>query len=92
MERLIKIAAVCIALSAVILLSNRIGTVEGQQKRTPGQGFAAVPGLKGGQDAFGPYDPVANWPRPMGESLPDHQAWTWSQSTDIFPEIPIVSS
>jgi DNA-binding beta-propeller fold protein YncE len=88
MERLVKIAAVCIALSAVILLSNRMGVVEGQQKRTPGQGFAAVPGLKGGQDAFGPYDPVANWPRPMGESLPDHQAWTWSQSTDIFPESP----
>ena len=78
----------CIALSAVILLSNRLGTVEGQQKRTPGQGFAAVPGLKGGHDVFGPYDPVANWPKPLGESLPDHQAWTWSQSTDIFPESP----
>ena len=76
MERLMKIAAVCIALSAVILLSNRMGTVEGQQKRTPGQGFAAVPGLKGVQDAFGPYDPVANWPNPLGESLPDHQTWT----------------
>ena len=88
MERLIKIAAVCISLSAVILLSNSLSTVEGQQRRTPGQGFAAVPGLKGGQDVFGPYDPVANWPRPMGESLPDHQAWTWSQSTDIFPESP----
>ena len=89
MERLVKIAAVCIALSAVILLSNRMGTVEGQQKTTPGQGFAAVPGLKGGNDAFGPdLIRVANWPRPMGESLPDHQAWTWSQSTDIFPEKP----
>ena len=65
MERLIKIAAVCISLSAVILLSNSLSTVEGQQRRTPGQGFAAVPGLKGGHDVFGPYDPVANWPRPM---------------------------
>ena len=37
---------------------------------------------------FGPYDPVPNWPRPLGESLPDHQAWTWSQSTDVFPESP----
>ena len=44
MERLVKIAAVGIALSVVILLSNRMGVVEGQQKRTPGQGFAAVPG------------------------------------------------
>ena len=69
-------------------MNDRLGTVEGQQKRTPGQGFAAVPGLKGGHDVFGPYDPVANWPKPLGESLPDHQAWTWSQSTDIFPESP----
>ena len=30
MERLIKIAAACIALSAVILLSNSLSTVEGQ--------------------------------------------------------------
>ena len=29
MERLIKIAAVCISLSAVILLSNSLSTVEG---------------------------------------------------------------
>ena len=88
MDRLTKITAACIALFAVIVLNDRLGTVEGQQKRAPGQGFAAVPGLKGGQDVFGPYDPVANWPKPLGESLPDHQAWTWSQSTDIFPESP----
>ena len=86
--RTVRIATGCTALLAVILVSNRLGTVEGQQRRTPGQGFAAVPGLKGGQDVFGPYDPVQNWPRPLGESLPDHQAWTWSQSTDIFAESP----
>jgi hypothetical protein len=60
MDRLTKITAACIALFAVIVVNDRLGTVEGQQKRAPGQGFAAVPGLKGGQDVFGPYDPVAN--------------------------------
>jgi hypothetical protein len=56
-----KIAAVSIALLSVILVSNRVsnrlGIVQGQQKKQkklPGEGFATVPGLKGGQDVFGP--------------------------------------
>ena len=73
---------------AFIVVSNRVGVIEGQRKATPGEGFAAVPGLKGGQDVFGPYDPVPNWPRPLAESLPNHEGWTWSQSTDIYPESP----
>jgi DNA-binding beta-propeller fold protein YncE len=80
--------AIAAALFAVILVSNRLGVVEGQQKKAPGEGFAAVPGLKGGHDVFGPYDPVQKWPLPMAESLPNHQGWTWSQSTDVFAESP----
>lgn len=87
-RRTLKIAAVCMALFAVILVNNRLGIVQGQQKKTPGEGFAAIPGLKGGQDVFGPYDPVQNWPKPLSESLPNHEGWTWSQSTDVFPESP----
>ena len=78
----------CLAFAAGILVGNGIGVVEGQQKKTPGEGFAALPGVKGGNDAFGPYDPVQNWPRPLGESLPNHENWTYSQATDIFPETP----
>ena len=74
----VKLAAVCIALLAAVLVSNRIGMVQGQQKKTPGEGFAAVPGLKGGQDVFGPYDPVQGWPKPLAESLPDLKGWTYS--------------
>ena len=33
-----------------------------EREMSPGAGFAAVPGLKGGQDIFGPYEPVRNWP------------------------------
>jgi len=87
--RTLTIGVVFIALIAVFLFMNsRQGTVtvEGQQTRAPGTGFAAVPGIKGGQDVFGPYDPVQNWPRPLGESLPNHDAWTWSQATDVFAE------
>ncbi len=80
----LRVGAACVGLVAVVLVTNRLTVVEGQQK--PGTGFAAVPGLKGGQDVFGPYDPVQNWPRPLSESLPNHEAWTWSQATDVFPE------
>lgn len=54
----------------------------------PGDGFAAVPGLKGGQDIFGPYEVVENWPKPMSESLPDHEGWTYSVTMDVFAESP----
>ena len=52
----INFRAIGIALLAVtLLLNDRMGTaVEGQQTKLPGTGFAAVPGLKGGQDVFGP--------------------------------------
>ena len=81
------IAAVGAALLTVFfLLDTRLGRVEGQQ--APGAGFAAVPGMKGGQDIFGPYEAVPNWPRPMSESLPGHENWTYSVSMDVFAESP----
>ncbi len=39
--------------------------------------FAAVPGDKGGQDMFGPYDVVSNWPQDLAE-LPGHDGWTYN--------------
>lgn len=36
-ERTLKIAAVCIALLALILVSSRLGIVHGQQKNAPGE-------------------------------------------------------
>ena len=85
-KRTLVIVAICVGFVGGFLLNNRLGTVQGQMKL--GAGFAAVPGLKGGQDAFGPYDPVPNWPKPLATSLPNLEGWTWSQATDIFPESP----
>jgi hypothetical protein len=64
------IVATGTALLAIVLAGHWLGRVEGQGP--PGTGFAAVPGLKGGQDIFGPYDLVRNWPKPMSDSLPNH--------------------
>ena len=66
-KRILTVGAVGVALLVVVLL-GRMGSVEGQeegQEQVPGAGFAAIPGLKGGQDIFGPYEAVPNWPRPM---------------------------
>jgi hypothetical protein len=59
-----------------------------QDEAEPGSGFAAVPGLVGGQDIFGPYEVVQNWPKPMSESLPGHENWTYSVTMDVFAESP----
>lgn len=48
---------------------------------------AAVPGEKGGQDIFGPYEPDATWPRPLSD-LPGHQGWTFGAGQSIFAESP----
>jgi DNA-binding beta-propeller fold protein YncE len=37
---------------------------------------------KGGEEETGPYQVVANWPRP----LPNHDGWTWGSTSGIFAE------
>ena len=49
--------------------------------------IAAVPGQKGGQDATGPYEVVADWPKPLSQ-LPGHEKWTYSAVQSIFAESP----
>jgi DNA-binding beta-propeller fold protein YncE len=88
MKRLSGVAAVFVAFLAGLMVSHYLGVVQGQQKKTPGEGFAVFPGAKGGQDPFGAYDPVPNWPKPLATSLPDHAGWTWSQATQVFPDGP----
>ena len=96
--RVLATGAVCVSLCVFSLSACAPGGVDGEQAQAaepapapaapPGTGFAAVPGLKGGQDVFGPYNPVAGWPKPLAESVPDHEGWTWSQATDVFVESP----
>ena len=66
-----SIVALCAVLTTVVLVGDRLNRVEGQQ--VPGAGFAAIPGVTGRQDIFGPYEPVRSWPRPMSDSLLNHE-------------------
>ena len=49
-----------------------------------------APQEEGGQDEFGPYEPVANWPQPLPDG-PDgvkHDGWTWGSVGAIYAETP----
>ncbi len=50
-------------------------------------GFAAVPGEIGGQDLFGAYDIVRDWPKDVS-TLPGHEKWTFGAAQGIFAENP----
>ena len=76
-------AAICFGVLTIVVSGSWLNRVQGQQA-SPGTGFAAIPGLKGGQDIFGPYDVVRNWPKPMSDSLPNHEKFTWSTTMDVF--------
>ena len=49
--------------------------------------FGAVPGQKGGQDIFGPYDVVVGWPQDLAD-LAGHEAWTYGAGQSVFAESP----
>ncbi len=44
-----------------------ISTTSFAQRRDLNDGFAAVPGVRGGQEMFGPYDIVAGWPQDVAD-------------------------
>jgi hypothetical protein len=45
---------------------------------------------KGGQEEFGPYEPVPNWPQPLpdGSDGVKHDGWTWGSTGAVYAETP----
>jgi peptidylamidoglycolate lyase len=75
-----------VVLALGIFITTRQARVEGQT--SPQQpSFAAVKGQKGGQDIFGGYEVVPNWPKPIS-SLPGNEKWTWGAGQGVFAESP----
>jgi len=77
------IVTVVLALMAMAGLGYRTTPLQGQARQDPR--FAAVPGQKGGQDMFGAYEPVPNWPKPL-TSIAGHEKWTWGAGQGVFAE------
>ena len=79
------LVTVAVATMVTFAVVERLAPVEGQGQQPTG--VAAVPGEKGGQDIFGAYDVVPNWPKPLSQ-LPGHERWTWGAGQYVFPESP----
>ena len=84
-QRASLVVTIVVFLMMILLVGNRLTSVQGQSR--PDVRFAAVPGEKGGQDMFGAYDIVPNWPKPL-TSLPGHEKWTWGAGQSVFAESP----
>jgi hypothetical protein len=83
--RLLGLMAVAIVFALGFGLGNKLMSVQGQGK--PGAGFVAIPGEKGGQDIFGPYDIAKDWPKPIS-GLPGNEKWTWGAGQSVYAENP----
>ena len=83
----ISLVAVTVAVIFVtgFVVGNRLTPVEGKDK--PGTGFAAFPGTVGGQDMFGGYEVVKDWPQNI-DTLPGNEHWTWGAGQSVYAESP----
>jgi NHL repeat len=73
------------ALLAYIAFGNRTRTVQAQGRT--GVSFALIQGEKGGQDIFGPYEIVKDWPQNIS-TLPGNEHWTWGAGQSVYAESP----
>src|SRR6266850_8200264 len=80
------IVTTALVLLAVLAIAYHNTPAQGQA-RPAGVSFAAVPGQKGGEDPFGGYDIVKDWPKPIA-SLPGLTKWTWGAGEGVFAETP----
>src|SRR5436309_13356104 len=86
MHKRVSIIVSAVLVPLVIMLSgNRLASVQGQARRDVR--LAAVSGQKGGQDIFGAYEIVPNWPKALS-ALPAHEKWTWGAGQSVFAESP----
>src|SRR5581483_10531428 len=79
------IVTITIIFAVGFLLGTRVTQVQGKEQ--PGAGFAAIPGQKGGQDTFGAYEIVNDWPKNIS-SLPGNEKWTWGAGHSGYVESP----
>src|SRR6266540_4551867 len=85
----ITVVAIVIAMAIGFKLAPRPAGAPAPAAAAPAatSGFAAVATQKGGQDHFGPYELVPNWPKPLSQ-LPGHDKWTWGAVQSVFAESP----
>ncbi len=78
----------CLVLAAVLTACSAPQESGPASEATLSAGPAAQE--KGGQEEFGPYELVENWPQPLPDG-PDgvkHEGWTWGSIGAIYAETP----
>lgn len=87
MKTLVTVVTTAVVVAAIFFLfGNKLLSVRGDD--APVATSAAVPGEIGGQDTYGPYEVVADWPKPLS-SMPGHDPkWSWGSAEGIFAESP----
>jgi DNA-binding beta-propeller fold protein YncE len=85
----LMLGASAIGVVAGVQLSNTSTAGEAVMGVPPGPitGFAATPAAIGGQDIFGPYDVVKDWPKDIS-TVPGNEKWTWGAGQSVFAESP----
>src|SRR5436309_12604443 len=79
--------AACLAVAAALYVSGNSWMSAQSRGGAAQTRVAAVPGVKGGQDMYGPYDIVADWPNNLS-TIPGHEGWTFGAGQSVFAESP----
>ena len=90
MNKFVLVGAALVAGLAVGIPVGRGMTAENEpagDAAPASAGFPAVAGEIGGQDLFGAYDIVRDWPKDVS-TLPGHENWTFGAAQGIFAESP----
>ncbi|MEI6668882.1 MAG: hypothetical protein WCP29_12055 [Acidobacteriota bacterium] len=80
----LPVVVVCVAAA---LTSHRLSA--GGPQAAPAKS-AAIAQERGGQEEFGPYEPVTDWPQPLPDGADGlkHAGWTWGSAGDVYAETP----
>jgi hypothetical protein len=86
-QRLFQISALAVIVSASVAYVGCSAPASNPETATAAAPAAAE---RGGQDEFGPYEPVANWPKPLadGSDGVKHDGWTWGSVGAVYAETP----
>src|SRR5438093_13633873 len=75
-----------LAIAIVLVMGNTYRDVLAQAQKA-GTGFAAIPGTKGGQDIFGPYEVVPGWLKDIS-TVAGNEKWTYGAGLSVYAENP----
>jgi hypothetical protein len=85
-------SSLMLLLAVFVLASAALMSCSGPAKAPETASTAAAKPAQeiGGQEEFGPYEVVANWPQPLPDG-PDgikHEGWTWGSTGAVYAETP----